>query len=695
MKKAVSLILTLLILLGAVGCANQTETPASTEPTWSSFLETANGYVYELYNFDVPTVTDVNGKELKVKVKATDKDGKELDTTGGFFAIRTADEYTITYTVESEGKTYSKTAKVTGVFKTEYSLSPLAIYGTGEEIDLSKQVISSLGGEISYQVQKDGERQTVTDKKFTPSEVGTYKVIASIEKQPDFEYNLTVVDKSVYPNPNGLITDKETAEAFSVSIDKYSYPEGGEKYRNEADLTESATTSVTQSEENFYNDGGKSTKISITFPETSKAFESSITFKPEFSYEYYKSLELSGYEYVAVRMKVKHSNPNTEKEYNIWSLRPFKLDTAKMDIKLIDKNGDEVLTKNSYVMWNNDVELLNGEWFELLLPLNQFLSRYNETGITLFKYVTNGAFDVKNGNKQVKFDNMYGTLDIYIDNVYAASSLEGESVSEASTISKGEKFDFDTLKADCVLTDVDKMVDTATLNGKTTLVENGKLELTEYGVYTVERRARNRFGTTRAKVSTLRKEDVSQVIAEFTSTDGIYTSKYWDSESTELKDVTIAYDNDNSAVRLTAENAVGRHYFDVYLDTQYSKEYFEFVKKETDYTYVTFRVGLASGKNYAPDVRENTHYGNVTAENSGVYIHDGTELKATNRISYWNSGIGWLEVSIKLEDFINNYSGMTSKLLRIIYVSSNSAPNNLDVYISGIYLTTDGVVPKA
>ena len=695
MKKVVSLILTLLIALGAVGCTKQSETPTSAEPTWSSFLERANGYVYELYNFDVPTVTDANGKELKVRVSATDKDGNELDTTGGFFAIRSDDEYTITYTVVSEGKTYSKTAKVTGVFKTEYSLSPLAIYGKGEEIDLSKHVKSSLGGEISYQVQKGGEQQTVIDKKFTPSEVGTYKVIASIDKQPDFEYNVTVVDKSVYPNPNGLITDKETAEAFSVSVDKYSYPQGGEKYREEADLSECATTSVTQSEENFYNDGGKSTKISITFPETCKAFESSITFKPEFSYEYYKSLEQSGYEYVAVRMKVEHSNPNVEKEYNIWSLRPFKLDTSKMDIKLIDKKGDEILTKNSYVMWNNDLELLNGEWFELLLPINQFLSRYNDTGTPLFKYVTNGAFDVQNGNKKVKFDNMYGTLDVYIDNVYAVSELEGESITEASTMSKGDTFDFDTLKAECDFTDVDKTIDIASLNGKTIVAENGKLELNEFGVYTVERRARNRFGVTNARVSTLSKDDVSQTIVEFTSTDGIYTSKYWDSDSPELKDVLVRYDSDNSAVRLTAENAVGRHYFDVYLDTQYSKEYFEFVKKETDYTYVTFRVGLANGKNYAPDVRENNHYGNVTTENSGVYIHDGTELKATNRLSYWNTGIGWLEVSIKIEDFINNFSGQTCKLLRLIYVSSNYAPNNLDVYISGVYLTTDGVVPKA
>ena len=67
---------------------NKPDQPITGDPVWSEFDTDVEGYVYELYNFDVPTVTAPDGRELKVKVTAKDKDGNVLDTTGGFFAVR-------------------------------------------------------------------------------------------------------------------------------------------------------------------------------------------------------------------------------------------------------------------------------------------------------------------------------------------------------------------------------------------------------------------------------------------------------------------------------------------------------------------------------------------------------------------------------------------------------------------------------
>lgn len=659
---------------------NKPEQPITGDPVWSAFATQTEGYVYELYNFDVPTVTAPDGRELKVKVTAKDKDGNVLDTTGGFFAVREEAAYTLTYSVEYDGKTYSKTATVMGIPKTEYTLNTVPLYGVNEEIDLTKHVNSSVEGRIDFSVRKDGKAVVVTNGKITPTSVGTYNVTATVEKQPDYEYAVTVVDKSLYPYPNGLVTDREDDSAFTAKIEEYLNE--GENIRPIANLTENASVSVSHSDETYYGEGNGSTKISVDFPNTSKAFMCDISYKPEFDVSYYKSLQMSGYENIAVRMKVNHSNPNTEKEYNIWNLRPFKKDSSSMNITALNKVGDEIFNKTSYIIWSDNAEMAQGEWIELLLPISQFVSRYNKDGMTLFKYVTTGEFKV--GNKI--FDNMYGTLDIMIDNIYAVKPITATAPSFTDKELNSEYVMSELSLGD--ETDVDNTMNSVTVNGKKVAVTNGKFTLDKSGLYSVERRAKNRYGYTKTVLSTVNINNVQTTLREFTAEN--YTSL-------RVANCEVAWDETYSAAKVTLPNVSASgavlHYHDILVETDVSKDYLEYVTSKTsEYKYVTVRVGLPNGSNMYATTGLDTHYGNFKPDYAAANVYKlnaSSVLELTKKVENWNGKFDWFVYSVSIEDFIKNMDGNVAKIFRVLMTS-----NPETVYISGVYLTKDGKIPQ-
>ena len=672
---------TLICMSALTGCKNSTEQnqTSASEPVWSVLDTEREGYVYELYNFDIPTVTAPDGRELKVKVTVKDKDGNALDTTGGFFAIREETTYTLTYTVEYNGKTYSKTATVTGIPKTQYTLNTVPLYGVNEEIDLTKHVNSSVEGRIDFSVRKDGKSVAVTNGKITPTSVGTYNVTATMEKQPDYEYAVTVVNKSLYPYPNGLVTDREDDSAFTANIEKYS--DEGETIRPIANLTESGSVSVSHSNETYYGEGNGSTKISVDFPNTSKAFMCDISYKPEFDVSYYKSLQMSGYENIAVRMKVNHSNPNTEKEYNLWNLRPFKADNTSMNIRAMNKEGGETFNKTSYIIWSDNVEKAQGEWFELLLPISQFISHYNKDGMTLFKYVTTGEFKVKNQ----LFDNMYGTIDIMIDNIYAVKPI---TVKAPDFIDKelNSQYSMNELSLGDEA-DVDSTMNSVTVNGKKVVVTDGKFTLDKSGLYTVERRARNRYGYTKTVLSTVNVNNVQTTLKEFTAEN--YTSLM-------VENGQVTWDETYAAVKVTlpnVSNGTPIRYHDILVETDVSKDYLEYVTQKTsEYKYVTIRVGLPSGSNMYATTGLDTHYLNFKPDYAvaNVYkLNASNVLELTKKVENWNSGFEWFVYSVSIEDFIKNADGNVSKIFRALMTTQPET-----VYISAVYLTKDGTIPQ-
>ncbi len=678
-KKLCVLLACMLCMSTVVGCKK--EETKTDGVVWGDFATQLNGYVYELYNFDVPTVTGADGKELKVKVSVADKAGKLLDTMGGFFVIRAEEDYTITYSVEYNGKTYTKTATVTGIYKTDYTLNTIPLYGVGERVDLTKHVTSSLEGEMEYSVQKEGKSVAVAENAFTPDEVGTYNVTASMEKQPDFEYSVTVVDKNLYPYPNGLITDGKDASAFTATIEKYTY---NEQLRDESSLTENGSVTVSHSTDTYYGEGNGSTKISVDYPQTSKSFVCDIAYKPEFALEYYQSLQLSGYENIAVRMRVEHSNPNLENEYNLYSLYPFKEGNTKMDISVLNTDGESVFTKNSYLAWSNDLEQANGEWVEMLLPISQFIAHYKAEGMTLFKYVTLGEF--AQGSKI--FDNMYGTLDIYIDNVYAVKALDAENA-DLTEKELNDTYLLDNVSVGTDTVDFDKTIDSIKVNGKQVTPQDGKITLSENGVYSITRRARNRYGVAKTKVAVANTGNIPSMLQEFTSANGL-TANIPCEERPFLApagSVEITYDQTQGAIKTQTDRQTKNIYFDLFIQTAWSKETFEYIRSKTEeYQYVTVKVGIpTTPSSIFLSTGEATHRNDFGASSSGVWLYDGTTFSQTSKINNWSSGVQWVELSVDIDDFIANMDGNKAKLFRLF-----TAGSDITLYFDSVYLTKEG-----
>lgn len=715
-KRTICVFLVALLCMSSLSACSD----KNTDLVWSEISSQYEGYVYELYYFEVPTVTDPEGKPLKVKVSVKDKDGKDVDTTGGFFAIRGTDAYTLTYSVEYGGKTYSKTTTVKGIPKTEYGLNTIPLYGLNEEIDLKSHVTSTEAGEMSFGVSKEGKSISVKDGKIKVTETGTYDVVVSIPKQPDYTYSVTVVDKSLYPNPNGMITDDAGAESISAAaeIDYVKVTASGAKSEwvgnaevpyteaeqaaaqaaaeaklKELTLAQSASLSVSFDETaKFDASSNGSTKISVDYPEGCQPFDLPITIKPQFNKKYYESLANSGYEYVAVRMKLEDGEDVLE---NYGLLYFGGNNGTSVAFRTVSQEGEVSEAVTASALWSGTGYQKSGlGWFELLLPIRTFIGSYAEQ-MQLFKLRTFASVTgYKDGSTKLNGNN--GGLDIYIDNIYAAKEMDGVDVSRKALT--GDSFAISELQIKDTI-DVDGLKVAYDIDGERAAFGGDKVTFASEGVHGVEVRARNRYGVRKAEITVggnYQLPAASGIVKEFSSADDVIVSEIsavntasGGTKATVTYKTDVKYDDQNSAGSVCVSGIAGNTWADISVKPMASKAYYAFLK-DNGYRYITVRLGFVGVKNTNECAylhaggTDTLHQNNATSTVVGT--KDG---KGTFSTWFTEDGEYWTEVSVSIDEFLASYDKQGTPILRVFGAYSNSS-----IYLDGVYVTKDGTITK-
>lgn len=675
MKKLISILMMILLAISTFGaCKKPSAVTGETEPTWGSFTKNAYGYVYELYNFDVPTVTDSAGKELTVHVSVHDAQGKELDTTGGFFVMREAADYTITYSVTSNGKTYTNNATVTGIMKTDYTLKSLALYEVGELVDLTGVVSATEGGDVTYLVKYENESIELNENKFTATKAGIYEVTAMVEKQPNYQFELTVIeDKSQYTDPNGLITDRADTSAFVQPTFAYI---------DDPDFERTSTYNMSVTDETYDGKDGESTLFTISYPDDSDSFALDITYKPEFPLEYYKMLLNSGYDKIAVRMKVSHDNYRAN-----WGLFPFKWDTSMLSVAMYDKAGNRIVNKPStYALWPYEIASANGEWFEMILPLGQFINHYKAEGMVLFEYVTYRTFM----NDGVTYQPNFGNIKIWIDNVYAVKPITDEALTTFYQKELNATFDVYAALGHTEEVDVDTVYGEYRCYGENIqLSTDGKITLDKQGIYSFSMRKKNRYGVAATKVATI---DVETLVSDRGDTSAFSYDIVYSGNGTETATVEFTYDNvekfdvhSNGSVKATITRPNGTKQFDarLYFTPEFTKDYY-IELKEKGYNYVSFRYKI---QQTVTDI-------NLSSCKFVTFAHQiaYTDAQQTQKVIEKNSqglgsGIGWgastygwFEMRVPIDTFLTYFGERI-----LLQVKVTSGYGNVQLWIDGVY----------
>lgn len=484
------------------GCAKEIEL------TWRDFASSAQGYVYDMYSLDLPTVTDGDGKPLKVKTVVTDSEGNIVDSAGGFFVIRDTSAYTVTYTVVCGKRTYSKTMTVTGIEKAKYSLSTVPLYGVGEEINLADKVSASVNGEIAFSVKLGSEKVEVKNGGFVPQKTGVYIVTAKIAGQPEYNFSVTVVDKTIYSHPNALVWDGADETGFSVQLkhsdfSKKHWQTGEDLDPNNLtdELQETSTAEISFEEtEKFDVQSNGSVKYTVHYPKGSKSIDATLYFTPAFSLDYYKSLKLQGYNQIAIRARFDITNPNLQ-----CGLFPFAFSQSQINMSMVNEAGEKKDFRDMAIWWQtgwSNNPFAKEEWAEWLVPIDKFITDYKsaEMPLAMLRTYTN-----LNADKTAIIDN-YFDFDMYIDNVYAVKAFESETAGETYYAETGETLDLISASGAKTDADIDGLITSATKNGAPLVAESPNVTLDSAAAdYSFAMRARNRYGVVKQEVTTFKK----------------------------------------------------------------------------------------------------------------------------------------------------------------------------------------------
>ena len=691
--------------------------------TWNNYTESVDAYVYSYYTYSIPEVLDQNGTEYNVTATVTDADGKAVDNACGYFLVGEAEDYTITYSVDDGEKIQEKKTTVTGIVKTRYSLRDTHfIYGVGETVDLNGKIESVVDGEIQYTVKKDGEDIALTQNTFTPTKEGTYIVTASMEKQPKYNFDILVVDKTNIPYPSGMILDDYDTENLNVSTQiKYNLvsassakKENGTNYTDEENavalataqetrdnlsLQQSAQVSISFDETaKFDKNSNGSTKISVGYGMNCQPFDVPISIKPQFGKSYYQSLADGGYEYIAVRMKLVDGVDALDN----YGLLYFNGDNGtSVTYRRVSQAGEVFTSATDTAIWSGTGYQRSGwGWFELLLPIQSFIATYGEE-VQLFKLRTFASVTgYKNGT--TKFTGNNGSIDIYIDNIYAAKALDGENV--ARTALKGENFDLSELKFEDVLDidgfNFDYKVDgvAETFNGATTVLD-------WEGDYALEIRARNRYGLRKAQVVVGDNYELPTsygIVKQFATAGDITVSKIsavttsnGATQATVSYSTSVKYDDVNSAGSICISGIQTNTWADIFVKPTGSKAYYQFLK-DNGYNYVTVRMGLVATSNDnalylyaggATNLHQNS--GTSTVKRYDAQDNNLKPLNSTGELYKWLA-VGaewWVEISVPIDEFLASYNKQGTPILRVFGAYSNS-----DIYLDGVYVTKNGTI---
>ena len=666
----------------ATGCNSEKQSEGG-EPIWSDFETSLTGYVYELFYFDLPTVTDANGKELNVSVEVKDSAGEKQDTLGGFFVIRDAEDYFLTYSVKSGGKTYSKSATVTGIARAQYSVSP-RLYSVGEEISLNECVTVSPESQRSFRVRKDGQDVAVENGKFTPQSEGSYAVTVSVPKQDNYTFTLTVIDVSSNPYPNGKISDSRGLDS-DISV---SFTHTGTDERLSATAT--ATASFDENEK-FDEASDGSTKIEVYFPKTSKGGYATISMKPEFGLDYYKSLYNAGYNNVAVRMKV--ATTITTVHGSIIQLRPLKNNVNAISISLFSQDGmySRTLSESYYALWDFNLTGHYNEWLEVVLPMDQFIANYNADGMGLF-YMHMSRFNDTESSLNTS-DAFYGTTTVWIDNVYAVKPMSDKGGIIVKEFELSDNINVFSEAGISLSLDMDDLFEQYGYYDDSISLENGAITLDKSGIYTFKVRARNRYNVGGLQAVVGIQEGL---ISDRPDISGFTYNITYSGSGEENGNVSVGYvtgdkfaATDNGAIRITAttQSDTKQMLVNMYFKSEFSKSYYEDLK-EKGYNYVDFKYKVVhndnawnSGSAVIFTVATNTYeYECIASDGTVKRAKQSTQGLWTH--PDWGAGTyGWFVQRINIDTFLYNYNSSMLICLR----SAASDVGTLDFYIGGIY----------
>lgn len=613
--------------------------------TWQNYEENIDAYVNDYFQYVVPEAYDQYGDEYDVVSKVLDVDGNKLDSIGNMFLVKEPGEYTIQFTAFDGKTTHTKETKVSALTKTKYTLSDTNfIYGLNEEINLSGKVIPSQEGDVTYSVTKDKTSVAMTGTKFTPTELGTYMVTAKQERQPNYEFSVEVVDKAKYPLPSGMIEDS-TATEQTISLEP--------RFTSTDGKTDSATFTLSHDEtEKFDENSNGSTKIEVKYPSTSNPFDLSIKLAPRFGKTYYQALKDGGYEYVAVRMKAVDGTGETDDTNVIenYGLLFFSPSNGKScTFKEVAQNGRVLDTPTAGAVWSGKgYEMSKSGWFELLIPIEEFIGEYADN-MQFFKLRVYAGY--------------YGELTLYIDNIYAVKTFAGEDIYEAKDLN--ETVAIDTLIGDMV--DVDQVFTKATLEGNPATFTGNELVLDQEASYSFEFRARNRWGvrkadfTTYKTVTPLKQTFTTEAdLAKVRSTDAMLANTTTKS-ATIVKGLNATY---GLEFYQQEDKATGHYYFDVYVASR-PAGYYQFLKAN-GYNYVKVTV-----TNYAACFKMTDalnlygHGNNIVGRNGLKLMENGTLVNASDSWDIWGKTAQTRDYYVNIDAFIAGCTGTEAHLLRV------------------------------
>ena len=718
------------IIFGGCSLSQERTPPEEIRLTWYNYQESVDAYVYSYYSYAIPEVFDQNGTEYNVTVAVTDSDGKKVDNTCGYFLVGKADDYTVTYTVDDGEKLQEKKTTVSGIVKSRYSLCGTdLVYGIGERVDLNDKVVASVEGEVQYSVEYGGVRVPLTDNAFTPTEEGTYKVTATLPKQPEYDFDIIVVDKTQIPYPSGMILDDADGEDINVSTKiNYTFVSAGSKKkiisennpngytaeeyaialaaakeaRDKLSLSQSASVSTSFDETAKFDESSNgSTKISVVYAESCQPFDVPISIKPKFGKSYYQSLANGGYEYIAVRMKLVDGADELEN----YGLLYFSGDNGtSLSFRRVSQAGELSPVGTDTAIWSGTGYQRSGwGWFELLLPIQSFITTYGEN-VQLFKLRT---FASVTGDKDgvTTFKGNNGGLDIYIDNIYAAKALDGVNVERQELKTTQAQFSLSELQIQDVA-DIDGLNINYTVDDRAEPFPEETLSFTEEGEYKLEVRARNRYGKRTAEIVVGDNYTLPSsygIVKEFASVGDVTVSEIsavntsgGGAQATVTYTTDVKYDDENSAGSICVSGIRNNTWADISVKPTGSKAYYQFLK-ENGYSYVTVRIGLIAAGN---DNAVYLHAGGATN------LHQNTAVSTVQRYDPATGGLKnlggsngqlykwlsvgaewWAEVSVPIDEFLASYDKRSTPILRVFGAYSNS-----DIYLDGVYITKNGTL---
>lgn len=651
MKKRLLIYLLTLILAFSVlgtGCSNLKES----DFTWKNYSESDYAYLLDMYNYTIPEVVDKNGNEYEVFVEVADAQGNKVDNFGGFFLIEREEDYKVIYTIDCGSTKFSKTTTVSGIEKAKYNLeNNQFMYEVNDEIDLNNRVSASLSGAISYSVVKDGQQVELVDNKFTPTQSGTYTVNAKIDRQPNYAFDLIVVDRQEIAYPFGLVLDGTSAQDISTSS-------------GFDDFSASVTFDQTKK---YDSQSNGSYKIVAETNGDAVAEHRTIEFKinPAYHSDYYKSLKENGYEYIAIRYMIESSEHKGTSRFDyISATGEHHLALYYSGSKVFDKVGETA----SYTFWSNQLDRVpTGAWAEMLLDINKFTDYYNDQPMTLFRLFV---------NKGSSWD-----LTMYIDNVYA---VKGEVVSTitASSVDKDEYVDVSNLSSGNMTGDV---LRTVSCGGEVLSVENNQFKAEKQGVYSVDFTDRTMYGSVKYEY-VVNAPVVPYEAANFSATHMVHNNE------AATKQYSAKLEGGKIVVSSGGKGNVSSQYSNVTtykVNTHLDVTYFQSLQR-VGFEYITYEYTLSfSGKSdaysiyrYAFVKSDKAHHNNITAFTYKVLekgltidkIFD-TNSKASNKgfqsTSYpnanWNGKT--FIVSIPIQTVIDNYASQM-RILAFAFVGA-------------------------